>query len=307
MEGLFYQMHNFENKYQIRVGGKNLKVNFSIGLGDFFNQIFPFLTYQSGDWKMTLIPQIKVLRPENNSFTVLLVTEIQKLNRDGRDFKELSAWVKKVDPKNVRIFAFADSPDDVGEINEAIALIRELGVDYKEKKSHHAGHEDIVQKQIDVQLEDTVGEDAARILTKIAFNYFAKCAIESERRDLLSHPNFQQIKDYVLGRITLPTKKVIVDIAHETDIYDEVVAGGRIPGHRISFVEQDGKLVSRISLIGKRTYIIHLGELPEEYRCENFGSAHFFDPIRHNVLGMTQNPAKWNSGIKIGFSIFNRI
>jgi hypothetical protein len=80
-EGIFYQMFNFENSSQIRIKGNNVKTTFSPGLGDnFFNEMFPFLRRQDNDWKVFLLPQIKVKRYGDNGYLILLVDELKKLN-----------------------------------------------------------------------------------------------------------------------------------------------------------------------------------------------------------------------------------
>ena len=89
-EGIYYQMFNFENKYQVRIRGEKVKTNFSPGLGDhFFDEIFPFLRPENGTFKAHILPQIKIKKPNDSGYLVLLSEEVKKLDRSSRDFLEL--------------------------------------------------------------------------------------------------------------------------------------------------------------------------------------------------------------------------
>lgn len=59
-EGIFYQMFNFENSYQVRIKGRNIKTSFLAGLGDdFFNDMFPFFERQDNSWKIFYCRKLK--------------------------------------------------------------------------------------------------------------------------------------------------------------------------------------------------------------------------------------------------------
>lgn len=308
-EGIYYQMFNFENSCQVRIRGKNIKTTFSSGLGDdFFNQWFPFLKEQNGQWKIFLLPQIKVKRYGDEGYLVLLVDEMKKLDRKGGKFLKIKKLLAGVESKNVSIFTGSNAPGDTSMLQEAIAIVKELGIDYKsgtEKFGPAPGRDPNTKFYID--MDCTVGSDTSRVIAKIAFNYLAYCASQSQQEKILFHPNFNRVKSYILGAVDLPVKDVIADLTNEPLLYQERGSNYRLLGHIVTFGHDLTSIIARVSFLNKRTYKVLLGQSFQEVQRPDFGCGHIFDPINHDFHGLTQNPLKEGSGLQPGFRLFNRL
>ena len=155
-------------------------------------------------------------------------------------------------------------------------------------------------------MDTHIGFDSARIIAKIAFNYFAYCAIELGEQDILYHKNFSKIKSYILGEVELPIKEVIIETPTYSPILFEEQSGGvRFVAHIITLQNENNNLVARISFIGSLVYKVLLGKMPDEINRTDFGNGHAFDPRYKEIYGLTQNPLRRGSGIPTTFNLFN--
>lgn len=308
-EGISCQMMNFNNSSEIRIRNSKSKFTFELGFGDpMFNDTFPFLTYKDGGWKITFIPQIRIKGYGKTGFIILLVDKIKDLPRDGKKWKKIKNILRNFKSKDVSIFTHGEDDPERKDLNAAMDLVRELGIDYKpgtEKQMPFVGDgSDKVQANVSIDI--TLGSDTARVLAKIAFNYFAYCAISSGEESILYHPNFSKIKSYILGEIELPIKDIIVNKpSYHPLTFDEASRNSRLVGHMITLTNKNGKLISQVTFGGRLVYEILLGDMPLEISKPNFGNGHMFDPFQKIIVGMTQNPEKWGSDIPISFSLFN--
>lgn len=308
-EGISCQMMNFNDSSEIRIRNSNSKFNLELGFGDpMFNDTFPFLTYKDGAWKITFIPQIKIKGYSKNGFIVLIIDKIKGLPRDGKKWRKIKNILSPFKSKDVSIFTHGEDDPERKDLNAAMDLVRELGIDYKpgtEKQMPFVGDgSDKVQANVSINI--TFGSDSARVLAKIAFNYFAYCAITSNKEDVLYHPNFSKIKSYILGQIELPIKDIVVNKPSYSPLtFDEAKHNGRLVGHMVTLTNKNGKLVSQVKFGGRLVYEILLGDMPPEIVEPNFGNGHMFDPFQKKIFGMTQNPEKWGSDMPLSFSLFN--
>jgi hypothetical protein len=308
-EGLFCQMVNFSDSHEVRIRNGNLKLSVDIGLGEpFFNETFPFLTFRDGGWKILFVPQIKIKGYAENGYIVLLVDKIKNLPRSGGKFRNLKKFLKWAESKNVSIFTHGEDDLERRDLNEAMDLVRELGINYKsgtEKSIPFVG-DGSDNKKANVSVNVTIGFDAARIIAKIAFNYFAYCAIESEMENILHHKNFSKIKSYILGETEWPMKEMIIEKpTYNPILFEEKSGGVRFIAHIITIQNEDGNLVAKVSFAGRLVYKILLGKMPVEINKVDFGNGHIFDPHRKEIYGLTQNPAKRGTGDLKNFTLFN--
>lgn len=308
-EGIFYQMFNLDDNYQIRIRGKHLKASFKPHFGDdFFKEVFPILGIKNGEPKAFFRPQIKIKRYGDEGYIVLLLDRLKRLGKSSGRFLKLKKALAGVKSKDVVIFAGANFEGDDRNLNEAIELLKELGIDYKQGTGRFAPIDNTnKEKHFGVDIQGTIERNAGRVLAKVAFNYFAFCAIKSKRPHVLYDPKFSRIKSYILGTSDLPIREVITSFDNTPFIHDERVANKRIIGHEVMFYPENGNLMGRVVFFGLQNYTILLGSLPEELRLPTLGSGHLFDPLDKRIYGLTQNAAKAGSGIEAGFGLFNRI
>jgi len=308
-EGLFCQMINFSKSHQIRIRNNKLKMSVELGLGEaFFNETFPFLSLAGGKRQIVFVPQVKIRGYGGTGYIILLVDEVKKLPRDGKKFRKLKNMLTGVESKNVSIFVHESGDLERNELNEAIDLVRELGVPYKPgpQKSVPFSEPSDEPRHAEFSMDSTIDADTARILAKIAFNYFSYCAVNSGNRAILSHPNFSTIKSYILGQADLGLKDVIVEKPSYSGILGEEAAERvRLVGHTVTFTNENSRIISKISLLGRLTYTILLGQAPDELNRTDLGNGHIFDPIRRKIFGLTRNPARRGTEEKLNFSLFN--
>ncbi len=303
-------MVNFSDSYEIRIRNGNMKLSVDLGLGEpFFNETFPFLTFRDGSWKILFISQIKIKGYGKNGYIVLLVDKVKALPRDGKRFRKLKNILRNKESKNVSIFTHGGEDPGRRELNEAMDLVRELGVDYKpgtEKTVPFVG-DGSDEKRADVSVNSTIGFDSARIIAKITFNYFAYCAIESGMENILHHKNFSKIKSYILGETEWPMRGVIVERpTYDPILLEEKNGGVRFIVHIITIQNEGGNLLAKVSFAGRLVYKVLLGKMPDEINRDDFGNGHAFDPRHKEIHGLTQNPAKRGLRDPKNFTLFSR-
>ncbi len=279
-EGIHCQMHNFSDSHEIRVRNKDFKFSFDLGIQEkFFNDTFPLLTFRNGRWQLLFVPQIRVRGYAKDGFITLLIDKVKALPRDGKKFKKLKKLLQNFQSKDVSIFVHGEEGDKK-DLEDAIALVRELGIDYKpgtEKSIPFIGDGTDKQRAV-VEGEITIGFDVARIVAKIAFNYFAYCAVQSGMADNLYHANFSRIKDYILGKVELPIKEVIVEKpTYAPVLFEEHSHSVRLVGHIVTLANENGNAVAVVSFAGRAVYKILLGRLPDEINRQDFGNGHIFN------------------------------
>jgi hypothetical protein len=309
-EGIFYQMFNFSNSAQIRVKGNNISATFASGIGkdDFFNEVFPFFDFQENEWRIVVVPQIKIKRYGNNGYIVLLIEKLRELS-DSK-LRSIQRFVKGVQSQDVRIFAGASAEGDTFLLEESITKLRALGIDYQEGERRYEKLDNTKERHFGIQMEGNVNDDIVRVLTKIAFNYFALCAINSDQEDLLHHDNFFKIKQFILGQLPLKTsiQEFLVEVQEEGILYHEQIQEVRYVAHQVVFCcDISGRLISEVSFVGRKVYKIFLGNLPKGFQRDDFGSGHLFDPAQHRCIQLTQNPTLAGRDIFTGFGLYNRI
>ena len=307
-EGIFYQMFNFENKYELRILRNWAKPSFAWGLGNkMFDQMFPGLQLVDGDIKFVVRPQILVKTHGKAGYIILLLDGLKKLNQSGSKFKKLKKRLDGTPSKNVLVFAYAKDGADDDQLREALEFVKALGIDYKEGNREHARFKEDGEHRAESSIDVTVGNDVGRVIAKIAFNYFIYCAVGSGEQSILFHPNFLKLKSYILGKIDPPIKEVITNVTHESNIVSAKLTPLRLLGHILTFREENGRIIAVISLLGQNFYTVDLGEMPDELKRKNFGSGHVFNPVNGKILGLTQNRAKMGSGLEQSAGLFSAL
>lgn len=307
-EGVHCQMHNFSDSHEIRVRNKNFKFSFDLGIEEkFFNDTFPLLTFKNDRWQLLFVPQIRLRGYAKDGFITLLIDKVKALPRSGKKFKKLKKLLQNFQSKDVSIFVHGEE-GDMQDYEDAIELVRELGIDYKPgpKKSIPFVGDGTDKQRVVVEGDITIGFDTARVVAKIAFNYFAYCAVQSGVSDALYHDNFSRIKDYILGKNELPIKEVIIETpTYAPVLFEEHSHKVRLVGHIVTLSNENGNVVAVISFAGRMVYKILLGKLPDELSRQDFGNGHIFNIRQKEIGGLTQNPARRGSNELLNFSLFN--
>ena len=308
-EGISLQMFNFDNKSQIRIRGDKVVRAVTNGMKNpLFNEMFPFLSFKTGSNvpEISLIPQIKFKNYGTNGYIILLLDKVIGLERNSKKFQLLKKQFGNVKSKDISIFVSQNEENSMVEMERAISFVKELGIDYKEGKREALSKTEIEGSHIETEMKCKIDNEIGRVISKIAFNYFAYCTKLEGKESVLSHDNFSAITEYILGNSDLPIKQVIPSIQMESIIFDEVSRkkASRLLGHTVTFRQEGEYVISQISFLGGKIYKVVLGVIPSELKYSNFGCGHIFDPLHHKIAQLTQNPVKWGSGKEEGFGLF---
>ncbi len=303
-EGVYSQRLKLRERGSVTIRGKQFKIDRLSGFGDgFLKEMFPFLEPRDG--KIVPVPknQIKLNR-FREGYRIFLPETLDAVVRGSKEFKKLSADMQKLSQKDMAIFA-----ENHDEVKKIITLLHEYGVKYKEKASHYQKIEAGQQIFVEEEYKCSINIDIARILAKIAFNYFAYCAIQSGKPDILYQSNFDKIRTFIHDGTIGKVKEIIPSISEEPILKEERDQKKRLIAHLINFLPENGKIFVRMTFFGlPAIYKIELGMIPDELVTQNFGCGHAFDPFAHRVDNLSQTPALGVSReeVKDSFGLFKR-
>lgn len=171
IEGIFSQRLNLQRRGSITIRNNLYKVTRTMGFGDnFFNEMFPFLEIQDGKIVAVLKNQIKLKRP-GGGYRIFFPESLNAVSKGSKKHKKLCGDIKNLSQKGIGIFG--ENDDD---IKEMISILSAYGVSYVQKDLFdfkiNPGDRLYFEEEAAVSLDRKI----ARVLIKIAFNYFAYCA-----------------------------------------------------------------------------------------------------------------------------------
>lgn len=285
-EGVHSQRLNLKKSGSVILRGKQFKIDRLSGFGDeFFIDMFPFLELKDG--KIVTVPRSQIkLNRFRGGCRIFLPETLKAIKKDSKEFKKLADDMQKLSQKDMAIFA-----ESHAEVETIIALLHEYGVKYVEKESHYKMIEPDEQIFMEEEYKCSINLDIARIFAKIALNYFAYCAIQEGRTDILYLENFDKIRTFVHSGKIEAVKEIISSINEEAILKEERDSGKRIVAHIINFLPEDGKIYIRMTFFGlPAIYKIELGTLPAELDIRNFGCGHAFNPFSFKINNLSQTP-----------------
>lgn len=281
-EGVVGQRFNLQGNNSVTVREKQFKIVRESGFsGDFFKDMFPFLELK--DNKIVAVPknQIKINRVSGGC-RIFLPEALNAIPRGSKKFIKLSKDLQKLNQKDMMIFA----ENQIG-LDKIISLLNEFGVKYKEKESRNEQIDPNIR--INERYEISINFEIARVLAKIAFNYFAYCAVQEGMPSILYKNDFNKLRTFVHACTGAEVKEIVVSISEEPILKEEAVQKKRLIAHLINFLPEDGALFTRMTFFGLTIYKVKLGTLPEELNVKNFGCGHAFNPFDYRVVNLSQN------------------
>ena len=317
-EGIHAQMLNLAHSNSVRIRGANVKMECLSGIGDrFFDEIFPFLKAENGKIIVDLKPQIKVRNYAGESgyqiFPIDALKQIQsnapqsKTKKD--EYETVKQRLKTAQKKNnIAIFAGGNSKEDEKQIDEAIALLKDYGITYNERERRYIPLNPTAERQFEVSMTCTITPNICRLIAKVAFNYFAFCALQDQRHSTLYESRFNEIKQFILGDQKIAMRNVIVEVSNKPITYHEE-SGNRFIGHTIVFFQEDGYIFSKLTFVGGNVYKVRLGATTYDFLDNNFGCGHLFLPFDQSIHNLTQQPKEnpTEEEIKRSFGLFRRV
>lgn len=307
LEGIQGQRFNLQNHNSVTIRGNHFKIEQMGGFGpDFFRQMFFFLKPQDGKIVPVLRDQIK-LRRFQGGYRVFLPESLEAIRKDTSSFRRISADLKKLDQKDMCIFG-----ETREGVNRIITLLNSFGVTYKEKESFNHLFKPGDKILLDENYSCTINQNLGRVLVKIAFNYFAYCALQSSRTDLLYTSHFDTIRHFAHEGVGINgIKEIIPSISEEPILLEERTSGTRLLAHLINFRTEGGLIIVRMTFFGlPAIYKIVIGTLPPELWNNRFGCGHAFDPFSHRIINISQTQPTGDSTedqIRATFGLLKRI
>lgn len=308
-EGLFAQQINLERSGSVRILGKRLEINSVPGFGDsFFNQMFPFLKFENGKIVVDLKRQVKV-KNYANGYQIFPVDALEATKKaGGNKFEKVKKRLSNVKGSDISIFSGGDSLES-NDLDTIISLLKDFGVKYNEKERKFEPANKLKDQKWEINLQCTVDRDIGRVLAKIVFNYFTYCALQEKQVDLVYREDFKKIRDFINGNETIPLKDIIVSIDKDCILDIERGKNERVIAHIIVFKIENGKIVGRLTLFGKRVYEIIVGDMPEPLNRNNFGCGHAFNPFERTIHNLSQKPKEnpTEEDVRVTFGLFKGI
>lgn len=305
-EGVFGQMLGIGDSGSVWIRGKNMNINTVAGFGDkFFDEMFPFLKIENNTPVVDLVGQLKV-RNKYDGFQVFPLATLEKVKNAGskRKFKEIKERLSKASLKDLALFAGSED-GTTDSIDSFIELLKEYGVNYKEKERKHMPSEQVQDKAFEVEWECKIENNLMRVIAKIAFNYFAYCSICEGKyyQDLLMGDDFNAIRNFIIyGKgswrdfVKFSDNKAILNIEGNGE--------KRVLVHTILFANNNGKIMARVSLFGRWIYEVTISKYPLNLIQSNFGCGHVFEPFGRTVHAISPIPNSINRLSDRGYGWF---
>lgn len=286
VEGFVAAQYQLRTSSSIRFRNKRLKFSKRVsGNQRIFDSIFPTIDPATG--KAIPTPQI-VIEGKNGKIQILFLKGI-------KDFKRFAKKINWTGVQGATISIFGQG----SEVGELIQELRNRGVNYKENENENLElNED---GGIECEFSGTIDRDIERFICKLAFNYFAYCAINSGLTEVIYENTFNEIRDFVIkdeGR-----KLVIVkNNGLSAKGYED---RDRIPFHFIGLKAHQGKIMAEVSIFGHLKYVVEVGKYPfKTGNANSFGLGHIFNVL--NKSFHRADIAKYGMGNN-QFSLFSNI
>lgn len=215
-------------------------------------------------------------KKDNNMIYILFVEKFAELaKKNNQEFRKRKEWIKSLGELNIKLFGDKDWP-----IERMRYVLKQYDTKYNERSREYFGDK-VRGQQWRVDYNMKVDDILFRVPAKIAFNYFAYCAIKQNMDDILFKPEFDKIRNYVRFGLHCGTQRPI-SIVNKSILCDEKNSNKKRIGHILTFHKKGNYIVSEVTLFNFFTYRIILGQYPfkiQSYRDTNFGCATFFDPF----------------------------
>lgn len=303
-EGVQCQRLGLKNRSSVTIRGKNLKIERMSGFGDeFFDKMFFFLEFKDGKIVPVLKDQIKLKRFDEG-YRVFLPEALDAICEGSAEHRKKVEHFKKLNQKDMHIFA-----ETREGVERMIGLLKKFGVTYNEKASQNHYLAPNIQLMLEEKYQCTLDMDLGRVIAKIAFNYFAYCAVQSDRTNVLYASNFDGIRRFIASADG-ELKNIIPSIHEKPFLYEEAASGSRLLAHVIALSEEDGNIIIRLTFLGLPTiYKIILGAASPEFQVFQFGCGHAFIPFNGAIINLSQrmpaNPTV--EQMRLSFGLFKRV
>jgi len=304
IEGLYAQMFNIWSK-SVWITGENIEIETVEGFGErFFDEAFPFLSFQNNTPVVNYTPQLKV-RNKKSGYQVFPLKTLQKAEQSrSKDFREIKERLSKVSNKDMLLFSNSNEPSDF-DFNNSLSLLKKYGMDYKETKRIFSSIKETKQNIFKIKWRYKLNPDGMRVIAKIAFNYFIYCSQEEGEiyTEKLFSNNFNEIRNYIVNGYG--NWNDIVEISELDYISDiEKDNPNRIIAHTIKFFLREDRIIAYISLFGEKIYKVNIGKSPFSFIPIGLGCGHIFDPFTNTVYPIGPSKYSINRLTQPGYGLF---
>lgn len=302
-EGVLSQRLDLLPGKSVTLRDQRFKITKRLGFGDnFFNTMFPFLRPGAGGYEVELRNQVKVRGLASGS-RVFLADRLAAMRPDSRAFRLVARDLRHIPSSNVAIFA-----ESVTAVEDIVSVLQRLGIQYSPRSivQYNLPSNEAVEEDYD----GTIDSDIGRVLCKVAFNYFAYCALKCGRQDILYRTEFDALRRFLwLGEGRLQDH--ITSFREQPILFKDRESEQDTLAHFVTFREVDGQVMSQLSFFASGfVYRIVLGALPPELAVAHFGCGHAFDPFGGAIFKLGQaapTADEVNKPVHRTFGLFNRI
>jgi hypothetical protein len=305
-EGVYAQMLGFSDT--VWVNGRYFELS-DVGIfnGDMLNSIFPYLKFVNGKEEIVFRSQLKV-KNRGTGFQVFPIEYLSKVLNSGprKEFEKIKNRLSKVGLKDLRVFAGSDVKQLSEEMDACINIIKQFGVQYKENERIYEIVDSEPDKKVTIDFRAQFNTVLARVVAKIAFNYFIYSSIQEGKYycDALYRSCFDAIRYFALNGEGEWTDIVTVDTQSPGILDLEITKGKRVVAHTICFYLVDGVIKAKISLFGKWVYEVSIGAYPFRTIPVNFGCGHAFNPFSKEAYPITKDKYSITRRIDSGYGWF---
>ena len=268
MEGILSAQYRCRTDSSIRFKNDKLTTTFHVDgkPTTMFSNIFPCLDPATG--KIELIPHVFVKGPNGRNIVLFWKGLMEK------GFDKRMNWTGK---KNLTMYFFGDE-DIVGKMKQEI---RRRGIDFQEDENLIEKGQHSEEMVFNYQFNAKVDRDIERFISKIAFNYFAYCTLQSNLGEYLYDDDFASIRKFVIeGEGKSPV--TISQPGYRTPGTEN---RPHIAAHFLTFFEAYGRVFVDVSLFGFIRYHVQISAYPfKSIPPGMFGKGHVFDVVKHKVL-----------------------
>lgn len=283
LEGLIAIIYAIREVTTIRSRGDRLKYSTSGCLQEFEN-IFPFVSPEG----QTVYPKPMVrMKNKDGTYQVILIEEIAKMNENTKEFQEKKKWMKTLSQKGIMFWGNREFPP------KKIASIMkkfDVDIDLEKSKLKHINLAESIENQIKIHFEGKIDNTLLRVPAKIAFNYFAYCAKQSNMRDSLFDKEFDNIRNYIKYGTYNEQRPIIP--TNESILYDEKDSKKVRLVHLVCFIQENNQIIGKVSLLGRFTYKVILGNNPFKVSFDRrrFGCGTCFNPFSGEIMKLSSIP-----------------
>ncbi|MBK8223937.1 MAG: hypothetical protein IPK73_23275 [Candidatus Obscuribacter sp.] len=260
-EGMLAAQYKVKKSRRARLRNDRLRWSLEVGGDNIFGHIFPSFDSQS----KKAIPEQQIVVVSANGKKEVIWTK----NLAESEILDKLQWR----PKDHRtVYIFAESTEEHDRLK---GILQKVGVKFRHDALTLGDSMDETSEVFAI-IEGTIDKDIRRTISKIALNYLAFCAFESDCGEIVLQSEFDAIRDFILNSASQIDNPVSVEPGAMTN--DEFAQLDHNPFHFFEAYENLHGVYVAMSLFGHLKYSVRLADpLFSKLGRGGFGIRHLFN------------------------------